>query len=125
MQGKITKRVVDALRAEDGGEATLWDTEVKGFGVRARAGGAQTYILRYRPGSGGRNAPLRTYTIGRHGSPWTPEEARKDAKRLLGLIKGGADPAADHTARRAAPAVNELAARFLSEHVEAKRKSRT
>lgn len=125
MQGKITKRAVDALQADDSGEATLWDTEVKGFGVRARAGGARTYILRYRPGGGGRSAPLRTLTIGRHGSPWTPDEARAEAKRLLGLVGNGGDPAADHVARRQAPTMSELAARFLAEHADAKRKSRT
>jgi integrase len=125
MQGKITKRAVDALAADGSGETTLWDSDVKGFGVRARAGGARTYVLRYRPGGGGRNAPLRTFTLGRHGSPWTPDTARAEAKRLLGLVEDGADPAADHVARRDAPTVSEMAARFLAEHAEAKRKDRT
>jgi integrase len=125
MQGKITKRAVDALEANASGETTLWDSDVKGFGVRARSGGARTYVLRYRPGGGGRNAPLRTFTIGRHGSPWTPDTARAEAKRLLGLVEDGADPAADHVARREAPTINDLAARFLAEHAEAKRKDRT
>ena len=79
MQGKITKRSVDALTAS-GGDITLWDSEVKGFGVRARSGGAKTYIVRYRPGAGGRSAPLRTLTIGRHGSPWNSRTQRA-AKR--------------------------------------------
>ncbi|HUK58596.1 MAG TPA: integrase arm-type DNA-binding domain-containing protein, partial [Stellaceae bacterium] len=100
MQGKITKRTVDALAADASGETTLWDSDVRGFGARARAGGARTYVLRYRPCGGGRNAPLRTFTIGRHGSPWTPDTARAEAKRLLGLVESGADPAADHVARR-------------------------
>jgi integrase len=125
MQGKITKRAVDALKADASGETTLWDADVKGFGVRARSGGTKTYIVRYRPGAGGRDAPLRTYTIGPHGSPWTPDLARAEAKRLLGLVEGGADPAADHVARRDAPTMSELAARFLAEHAEAKRKDRT
>ncbi len=124
MQGKITKRAVDALSAR-GDETTLWDSELKGFGVRARAGGSKTYILRYRPGAGGRNAPLRTLKIGRHGSPWTPDVARGEAKLLLGMIEDGADPAVDRIEQRKAPTVAELCERFLSEHAATKLRSRT
>ena len=125
MRGKITKRSVDALKAaDDGAEAVLWDSELKGFGVRVQRGGAKSYVLHYRVGTG-RGAPLRKLTIGRHGSPWTPETARKEAKTLLGMIEDGADPAADKMARREAPTIAELAERFLAEHAEAKRKGST
>jgi integrase len=125
MRGKITKRSVDALKpAADGAEAVLWDSELKGFGVRVQRGGAKSYVLHYRIGTG-RGATLRKLTIGRHGSPWTPETARKEAKTLLGMIEEGADPAADKMARREAPTIAELAERFLAEHAEAKRKGST
>lgn len=127
MQGKITKRVVDSLKIAPGnqsGEAVLWDDEVQGFGVRLRAGGTKTYLVHYRV-RGGRNAPLRKYTIGRHGSPWTADEARAEAKRILGLVEAGADPAASKAAHRGAINVASLAARFLAEHVEPKCKPRT
>jgi integrase len=125
MRGKITKRSVDALNpAADGAEAVLWDSELKGFGVRVQRGGSKSYIVHYRVGTG-RGATLRKLTIGRHGSPWTPETARKEAKTLLGMIEDGADPAADKMARREAPTIAELADRFLAEHVEAKRKGST
>ena len=67
MRGKITKRSVDTLKPANGAEAVLWDTELKGFGVRVQRGGAKAYILQYRAGTG-RSAPLRKLTIGRHGS---------------------------------------------------------
>ena len=124
MRGKITKRSVDALKLAGGAEAVLWDTELKGFGVRVQRGGSKSYVLHYRAGTG-RAAPLRNLTIGRHGSPWTPETARREAKTLLGLIEDGADPAADKMARRQAPTIAELAERFLAEHAEAKRKAST
>jgi integrase len=125
MRGKITKRSVDALKAEaDGAETVLWDSELKGFGARVQRGGAKSYVLHYRVGSG-RGAPLRKLTIGRHGSPWTPETARKEAKTLLGMIEDGADPASDKMVRREAPTITELAERFLAEHAEAKRKGST
>jgi integrase len=101
----------------------LWDSELKGFGVRVQKGGSKSYVLHYRIGTG-RGAPLRKLTIGRHGSPWTPETAR-EAKTLLGIIENGADPAADKMARREAPTIAELAERFLAEHADAKRKSST
>jgi integrase len=124
MRGKITKRSVDALKLAGGAEAVLWDTELKGFGVRVQRGGGKSYVLHYRAGTG-RSAPLRKLTIGRHGSPWTPETARREAKTLLGLIEDGADPAADKMARREAPTIAQLAERFLAEHAEAKRKAST
>lgn len=124
MRGKITKRSVDALKLADGAEAVLWDTELKGFGVRVQHGGSKSYLLHYRAGTG-RGAPLRKLTIGRHGSPWTAEMARREAKRLIGLVENGADPAADKIARREAPTIADLAARFLAEHAEAKRKGST
>jgi integrase len=125
MRGRITKRSVDALKAtEGGGEVVLWDSELKGFGVRVQKGGGKSYVLHYRVGTG-RGAPLRKLTIGRHGSPWTPDTARKEAKTLLGMIEDGADPIADKMARREAPRIAELAERFLAEHAEAKRKGST
>src|SRR5947207_9462673 len=125
MRDKITKRSVDALRpAADGSEAVIWDTEVKGFGVRAQRGGSKSYIVHYRAGTG-RGAPLRKVTIGRHGASWTPDTARKEAKRLLGLVEGGADPAAAKIARKEAPTVADLVERFFAEHADEKRKAST
>jgi integrase len=125
MRGKITKRSVDALKpGADVAELVLWDSELKGFGVRVQRGDAKSYLLHYRVGAG-RGAPLRKLTIGRHGSPWTAEMARAEAKRLLGLVAQGKDPAGAKAEAKAAPTVTELAARFLAEHAEAKRKAST
>jgi integrase len=124
MRGKITKRAVDALMAPKTGEAMLWDDSLAGFGIRVRPSGAKTYLVMYRAGIG-RGAPLRKLTIGAHASPWTPDTARNEAKRLLGLVAGGADPAAVKSERRKAETVDDLAARFLSDHARAKRKQRT
>jgi integrase len=125
MRGKITKRSVDALRpAPDGSEVILWDSDIAGFGVRVQRGDTKTYILKYRVGTG-RGAPLRKLTIGRHGSPWAPEQARAEARRLLGLVAQGKDPASAKSEAKAAPTIADFAARFLGEHAEAKRKAST
>jgi integrase len=119
-RGRIGKEAVDALKPG----AVMWDTVVRGFGVRCREGGTKTYIVQYRAGTG-RGAPLRKYTIGRHGSPWTPDTARKEARRVLGRVACGADPAAERACDKKAGTVAQLCDTFLAEHVQAKRKGRT
>ena len=53
MQGKITKRSVDAFRPRAGSaETVLWDTELKGFGVRVQKSEGKASIVRYRAGQG-------------------------------------------------------------------------
>src|SRR5262249_39317030 len=73
MQGKITKRTVEGLRPG----AWLWDSAVTGFGAKGGKTGV-FYYLRYR--HGGREQYM---AIGKHGSPWTPDTARAEARRLL------------------------------------------
>src|SRR5262245_9731140 len=114
MRGKITKRAIEALSPNNSGDAILWDQEVRGFGIRARAGGAKTYILQYRAGTG-RRAPLRKLTIGKHGSPWTAVMARTEAKRLLGLVASGQDPAGCRLIERKALTISELCDLYLAE----------
>jgi hypothetical protein len=54
---------------------TIWDSKVRGFGARRQKGSGVSYILVYRTKEGRQ----RWHTIGRHGSPWTPDLARKEA----------------------------------------------
>jgi integrase len=111
MLHKITKRTVDQLSPASR-DVMIWDREVKGFGFRCRPSGAKHYVLKLRVG--GRQ---RWLTIGRHGSPWTPDTARREALRLLGLKSSGQDPASERDRQKGAITVAELGARFLSEHV--------
>ncbi len=114
-QRKITKAVVEALQPGE----LAWDADVKGLGIR-RQRRDRVYMIKYR--SQGRQ---RWYTIGKHGSPWTPELARREAKRILGLVAEGKDPADRKQKDRSAPTLGILAERFLEEHVSAKAKDRT
>ena len=81
LKAKITKRSVDALKASSGKEERLWDTELNGFCVRAYPSGRKVYSITYRM-----RGRFRWYSIGKHGDPWTAEEARKEAKSLFGEI---------------------------------------
>ena len=91
METKITKRTVDAAASGER-DQFLWDTESKGFGLKVTPAGSKVYILQYR--MAGRGSVVKRFTIGKHGSPWTPEEARTEAIQLLRLIADGTDPAA-------------------------------
>jgi integrase len=70
----------------NGLEGWLWDDRVIGLGARKQVKGVFFY-LRYR--FQGRQI---IKSIGRLGSPWTPELARKRALELLGALVGGDDP---------------------------------
>jgi len=87
--GRITKRTVDAAlpAARD---LFIWDEDLKGFGLRVTPKGSKSYVVQYR--MGGRGFQAQRYTIGKHGSPWTPELARKEAERLLILVRQKVDP---------------------------------
>lgn len=45
---KLTKRAVDALKPPERGQTFLWDSELRGFGVRAIPSGLKAFILQYR-----------------------------------------------------------------------------
>ncbi|MBF0631922.1 MAG: DUF4102 domain-containing protein [Magnetococcales bacterium] len=97
MQGKISKRLIDSL-TPGSSDLFVWDTDLKGFGVKVTPMGKRVYLLQYR-----QNGRLRRYTIGVQGAPWTPEQARKEAGRLLGVIADGGDPAERKAVAKAMP----------------------
>jgi integrase len=104
---KIGLREVRAL----GQGQTIWDAAVTGFGARRQRSEAVSYIVMYRTAEG----RSRMQTIGRHGSPWTPDTARDEAKRILGEVVTGKDPAAAKIAKRNAPTVAELCDAYLED----------
>ncbi len=104
---RIGLREVRALR--QGG--IIWDGAVPGFGARRQKSEAVAYVLKYRTAEGRQ----RWYTIGRHGAPWTPELAREEAKRVLGDVVKGADPASDKALKRNASAVQDLCDMYLAD----------
>jgi hypothetical protein len=59
---KLTKRGVDGARPAIF-RYVVWDTEIRGFGLRVEPSGRKTFIARYRVG-GGRSGIQRQATIG-------------------------------------------------------------
>ena len=110
---RITLRVVSTLKPGE----LVWDSDVKGFGVRCQRRD-RVYVLKTRV-----HGRQRWFTIGPHGSPWTPEKARERAKVMLGEIADGTDLTAIREADRAAQTVAELCQRYLDDHARQHKKA--
>jgi integrase len=122
--GPITKTNVDALVCPPNKDREiLWDgghkEAVRGFGVAAFRNGGKCYIAQYR-----KDGRSRRTRIGEHGR-LTPEQARKEARKVLGLVEGGRDPIAERKAAREVRTFKAVATDFLDQHVKTKRKART
>ncbi|MDE2467127.1 MAG: integrase arm-type DNA-binding domain-containing protein [Alphaproteobacteria bacterium] len=106
---RLTKSVVDALKPDPAGRDIIYfDPELRGFGVRVKASGAKSYILKYR----NRFGQQRKLHIARVGDV-TPDQARTKALKLRGRIAEGEDPAADKSAERKAITVAQLCDEYL------------
>ncbi len=79
---KITKRTVDAAQCPTTGQIFIWDSELPGFGLRITPT-RKTYIVQNRVA--GKTVRI---TIGLHG-PLTPDQARREAVKLLGDMAKG------------------------------------
>ena len=104
----LTKRVIDALEPTDK-PWIGWDDKLTGFGVRIHPSGTKAFIVNYRIGDGGRKAPNKRVVIGRYGKT-TPDQARRLARKLLGQVAGGDDPAYERAMARAMPSLGDVAA---------------
>lgn len=91
-------------------EYFVWDDEVKGFGIRVKPSGAKSFIVKYRLGRS-----TKRFTIGKVGSPYTAEQARKVAADLLREAKEGRDPAQAKAKAREALSVSQLIDAYLEE----------
>lgn len=85
---RITKRSVEAAAVPVGKDAFYYDDKLAGFGLRVTPRGVRSYIVQYRLP----RQPTRRITLGRHGSPWTAEQARQEAIEVLTSARRGIDP---------------------------------
>ena len=115
----ISNRMVAALKV--GRDTVFWDRELTGFGVRAYPSGGKVYVAQAR-GPGG---PKRV-TVGRHGVV-NADEARRRAALIIARVKAGEEPVPEAMAAKPAngPAVADLAARYLEEHMAVRCKPKT
>ena len=111
MSVKITQRTIKTLVAPESASTIVWDSELKGFGVRITAAGAITFILNYRA-----HGRQRRYKIGR-APEWTAEAARNEAARIKPRIDSeGYDPLEEKRKARGEPTFRDLSTEYLSRH---------
>jgi integrase len=94
--------------------STVWDGgrgSVSGFGARRQKGTAVAFVVLYRTAEGRK----RFQTIGRQGAPWTPDMARDEARKILGSVTAGADPAAEKHEKRHAATMADLCDQYLQD----------
>lgn len=100
---KFTQTNVNKLPAPKGGDVTIWDEALPGFGIRFRNGGAGTYIIRYRLNGKQQRLPLGAV------AQVTLEDAQIEAKQLFAKVAKAVDPAEERRVATAA-ALNKAAA---------------
>lgn len=110
---RITKRLVDTLHPA-ARRVYVWDSEVAGFGIKVTPTGHKSYVVQYRVPGLGRRGFAKRIVLGEHGK-LTPDEARRLARRELGKVAHGGDPAADRSARRGAATMKELGSAYLDD----------
>lgn len=92
---KLTKGAVERIVPPETGQRLIWDTELRGFGLRVSPGGARAYIMQRKV-----NGRDRRVTIGR-AEDMSTENARKAALRLAAQFAEGKDPVAEKRRQKA------------------------
>lgn len=88
----------------------LWDATVKGFNARRQKSEAVTFSVFYRT----HDQQQRWHRIGRFGV-WTPDQARKEAQRVLRARDLGEDPSGARMAVRNSPTVAQLCDEYVAD----------
>lgn len=114
---KITKRWIDQIQPSDK-DAFYWDDNLKGFGVKVTKGGKKNFVLQARL-----HGEAKRFTIGQYGQPWSPDQARDAALRMLADVTQGIDPTAEKKSNRDRPTVKELSEIYISEGMSHKKPS--
>ncbi len=108
MSQKLTKKFVDSIQHDSNQEILLWDNELKGFGLRVFTSGRKTYFVQYR----NEYNRTRRMKIGVH-SVITAEQAREEAKIILGEVAKGNDPSLESRNKKLVPTFLEFSQEYL------------
>jgi integrase len=105
---KLTKKAIDAIKA-NGADRFFWDDELRGFGLRVKPSRLRSFLIQYR----NRQGRSRRLTVGNCGR-LTPDEARREARRLLSDVERGIDPAEQRLEERNVITVADLCGEYLA-----------
>ena len=113
---KLTESAVTRLTVDKGErEAFLWDGSLPGFGVRAFASGAKSFVVKYALADGRqRRMSLGAAQTGMLG------ETRKAAASILLKVRNGQDPAGDKKASREREQKQKLVGELMRDYLAVK-----
>ncbi len=119
---RITQAHVERVQTKDA-TFIVWDTEIKGFGLRVTPTGRKSYVLKYRLGTG-RSAQVRKPTLGPHPEMLCGAAREMAAKWKLDAYAGN-DPSKERQDTRSGMTMGELWDRHRTMHVDVKLKPRS
>lgn len=111
-KAKLSKTIVDKLEAGE----TVWDTELRGFGVRCQKKEKVYIYKKYY------NGQQRWFSLGKPSEGMTVTKAREEAEKIIGKIRSEKDPAQHREDLKNRPTMKDLCERFLSDYAEEHKK---
>lgn len=114
---RITKKVIDGIKRPKKGQFFLRDIELLGFGVRFTPG-STSFILEKRI-----KGRMRRISLGPYGG-LTLEDAQNKAKRMIGEIADGKDPAEDRLEQKREPTFGDLIEAYKERHLPRKKSAK-
>ncbi|MBK9327265.1 MAG: site-specific integrase [Hydrogenophilales bacterium] len=106
---KLSKKLVENEQPGTD-QRFVWDTELKGFGVKIFPTGVKTFVFQYRSPEG----KSKRFTIGKLSDSLTVEQARQIAKDRHRDVLNGRDPQGEKQARRQAPTLAQVFEDYLA-----------
>ena len=120
---RLSAQAVESVPAPASGRTEVWDTLVRGLGLRVTERGAKSWVIMYRVDGRQRRHTLGTYP------DLKLKDAREEAREALRKVAKGGDPAEEKIAARRAPAadrpesVEEAAEEFIERYAKPKNRS--
>lgn len=114
MKEKVTKKNVEGVKPKPSKDVFLWDTSLRGFGLRVKPSGVKSFVVAYY--APGLHRVRRRITLGAYGE-LTVEGARKKATGLLARVVAGEDPALEKADARQA-AEHETVGKLLAQYLD-------
>jgi integrase len=122
MNTKLTKSFVERVPVGNR-DKVIWDSEIKGFGLKVTPKGHRSYFVKYRVG-GGSQGRQRKPSLGAHGI-LTCEQARQMARKWLAEARDGNDPLETRQMLSRAETISDLIAEFMERYAPSHMKTAT
>ena len=119
MRANLTHSFVEALKPPATGQTDYWDAKTAGFGLRVSMRGTKSWLVRYR-----QHGHKRRLLLGRF-PQMSLADARQGARRSLGEVATGNDPAEARAEAKGEPTFADLAELYVERHAKVKKAPRS